>query len=64
MQGDSLQVPFHDEVEFGKLDIPPLEAFRSPARTQPETLKLALPSYFPPEYLDSLVLHALHEQEL
>ena len=64
MQGDSLQVPFHDEVEFGEPDIPPLEAFQLLAGTQPETLKLALPSYFPPEYLDSLVLHALREQEL
>lgn len=64
LQGESLQVPFHDDVEFGEPALPPLEAFRSPEGTLLERLKLALPSSFPSDYLDSLSLHALRDKEL
>ena len=64
LQGESLQVPFHDDVEFGEPAVPPLEAFRSPEGIPPENLKLALPSSFTSDYLDSLGLHALRDKEL
>ena len=50
--------------EFGELAVPPLEAFRSPEGIPPENLKLALPSSFTSDYLDSLGLHALRDKEL
>jgi hypothetical protein len=64
IQGDGSHVPFHDEVEFGAPEGPPLEAFRSPEKGQPETVKLGLPSSFPSAYLDGLGLHTLRDQEL
>lgn len=63
--GDCPDVPWYEYEDSGQpSEVLPLEAFRTAPGTKPEKSRLALPSVFPAQYLESLGLSTLRRQEL